>query len=305
MANAGSIKNSGIELALNWNDRIGSDFNYNVGWNIATNKNKVTAVNNGSGYIEGGEALLSQGTTFLSRMEVGHPLGYFYGYKTAGVLQNQSEVDAYVASLGGDPLNTLQGNNIKPGDLRFVDFNGDGRIDTKDKTELGDPHPNVTMGVNLGFNYKGFDFAVSGYAALGQQIAHSYRRFGDGQFDNWSTNVYNYWHGEGTGNGRYPILTPGSGTNMIQVSDIYVDDASYFRLQSLTLGYDFAKCWKACPFQQLRFYAQVQNLFTITGYEGMDPEQGSSIASESWVTGVDICNYPQPRTFLVGVNVKF
>jgi outer membrane receptor protein involved in Fe transport len=92
---------------------------------------------------------------------------------------------------------------------------------------------------------------------------------------------------------------------MIQVSDLYVDDADYFRIQSLTVGYDFKKIWKSCPFQKLRLYFQAQNLLTITGYDGMDPEQGSSIATESWVTGVDISNYPSPRTFLFGVNVKF
>lgn len=304
-ANAGTIKNSGVEISLNWADKIGKDFNYNVGWNLATNKNEVTKVNNGSGYIQGGEGLLSQGTTFMARMEEGHPLGYFYGYKTAGVLQNQADVDRYIASLGGDAANSLQGTTLGPGDLWFVDTNGDGKINSDDKTDLGDPHPNVTMGLNLGLNWKGLDFSISGYGAFGQQVAHSYRRFGDGQLDNWSTNVYNYWHGEGTGNGRYPILLPGTSTNMIQVSDIYVDDASYFRLQTMTLGYDFAKLWKNCPFQQLRLYFQAQNLFTITGYDGMDPEQGSSIANESWVTGVDICNYPQPRTYLFGVNVKF
>lgn len=305
MQNAGTVKNSGIELALNWNDKIGKDFNYNIGWNIASNKNEVTEVNNGSGYIQGGENLLSQATTFMARFEEGHPLSYFYGYKTSGVLQNEKEVEEYVKSLDGKKENTLQGSSIKPGDLRFVDNNNDGVIDDKDKTELGDPHPDVTMGINLGFNWKGLDFSVSGYAALGQQVAHSYRRFGDSQFDNWSTNVYNYWNGENTGNGRYPNLTSGSNVNMLTVSDIYVDDASYFRLQNITLGYDFSKIWKTCPFQQLRVYFQAQNLFNITGYDGMDPEQGSSIANESWVTGVDICNYPQPRTYLVGVNVKF
>jgi outer membrane receptor protein involved in Fe transport len=304
--NAGTIKNSGVELALSWNDKIGSDFNYNVGWNIATNKNEVTEVNNGSGYINGAEGLLSQGTTFMARMEEGEPLGYFYGYKTAGVIQNTTDLQNYLdANCGGDASHSLQGSNIKAGDLKFVDTNGDGFINDKDKTNIGNPHPTVTMGLNLGFDYKGLDFSISGYGAFGMQVAHSYRRFGDSQYDNWSTNVYNYWNGEGTGNGRYPILTAGTNTNMIQVSDLYVDDADYFRIQSLTVGYDFKKIWKSCPFQKLRLYFQAQNLLTITGYDGMDPEQGSSIATESWVTGVDISNYPSPRTFLFGVNVKF
>lgn len=305
VANAGTVKNTGIEFAVNWNDRIGKDFSYNVGFNIATNKNEVTEVNNGSGYINGGNKLLSEGTTYMARMEEGHPIGYFWGYKTNGVLQNAEDVARYAATLKDGASSSLQGSGLAPGDLWFVDTNGDGVINDDDKTELGDPHPDVTMGINLGINYKGFDFALSGYAALGQQIAHTYRKFGNGQFDNWTTNVYNYWHGEGTGNGRYPILAPGNTINHITVSDIYIDNGDYFRLQSLTLGYDFKYLWKACPFQQLRLYFQAQNLFTITGYKGMDPECGTSIGDESWVTGVDVGNYPQARTFMVGVNVKF
>ena len=96
-----------------------------------------------------------------------------------------------------------------------------------------------------------------------------------------------------------------SGVNWQSISDIYVENADYFRLQNLTLGYDFKTIWKNCPFQQLRLYVAAQNLFTITGYKGMDPENGKSIANESWVTGVDVGNYPQPRTYMVGVNVKF
>ena len=169
---------------------------------------------------------------------------------------------------------------------------------------IGNPHPKVTMGINLGASWSGFDFSLSSYAALGMQIAHTYRKFGNGQFDNWTSEVYKYWHGEGTSN-RYPLLLPGNTVNLQNISDIYIDDAGYFRLQNLTLGYDFCRLWKNSPFQQLRLYFQAQNLFTITSYEGMDPEQGTAIGDESWVTGVDVGNYPQPRTFLIGVNIKF
>ena len=96
------------------------------------------------------------------------------------------------------------------------------------------------------------------------------------------------------------------GVNWMTISDIYVEDADYFRLQNITLGYDFKNIWKNCPFQQLRLYVQAQNLFTITGYKGMDPECGKALKEdEPWVTGVDVGNYPQPRTYMIGVNVKF
>ena len=305
--NAGTVKNTGIELALNWRDKIGKDFNYNVGWNIAVNKNEVTEINGAADYIEGGNDLLAQSTGNMARMQVGKPIGFFYGYKTEGVMQNAADVQAYLdKNCSGDAANSLQGSGIKPGDLKFVDVNGDGVIDANDKTELGDPHPNVTMGVNLGFDYKGFDFNVTGYAALGQQVARSWRKFTDGQYENYTTEVYNYWHGEGTSN-KYPLLAPGnSGPNWQQISDIYVENAGYFRLQSLQIGYDFKHLWKACPFQQLRLYFQAQNLFTITNYKGMDPENGMALKGEEpWVTGVDVGNYPQPRVYLVGVNIKF
>ncbi len=162
------------------------------------------------------------------------------------------------------------------------------------------------MGINLGASWKGFDISITGYAALGQEVARSYRKFTDGQYENYTTEVYSYWNGEGTSN-RYPKLQPGNrGVNYQYISDIYIEDASYFRLQNLTIGYDFKHLWKKCPFEQLRFYFAAQNLFTITGYDGMDPECGTALNSdEPWVTGVDVGNYPQARTYMFGVNVKF
>lgn len=307
LKNAGTVRNRGVELALNWNDRIGKDFTYGVNWNMAYNKNEVTEVNSTRKYNNGGNDLLSQGTGYMARFEEGHPIGYFWGYKTDGVIQNQTDLEAYVATLkDGSAANSLQGNTLKPGDLKFVDVNGDGIINAEDKTELGNPHPDVTMGLSLNFGYKGFDLSVTGFAALGQQVARSYRKFTDGEQENYTTEVYNYWHGEGTSN-KYPLIARmNEGVNWQSISDIYVEDADYFRLQNLTIGYDFKRLWKSCPFQQLRVYAAAQNLFTITGYKGMDPENGRAInGNEPWVTGVDVGNYPTPRTYMFGVNVKF
>jgi TonB-linked SusC/RagA family outer membrane protein len=307
MKNAGTVRNTGIELALTWNDKINKDFQYNVGWNIAANKNEVTKVNSSQKYNSGGSDLLAQGTGYMARFEEGHPIGYFWGYKTAGVIQNAADLQAYINALKDqDPANSHQGTALKVGDLKFVDYNGDGVINDEDKTELGDPNPNVTMGINLGASWKGFDFSVTGYAALGQQVARSYRKFTDGEYENYTTEVYSYWNGEGTSD-KYPLLARmNEGVNWQSISDIYIENAGYFRLQNLTLGYDFKHLWKTCPFQQLRLYFAAQNLFTITDYKGMDPENGMALnGSEPWVTGVDVGNYPQPRTFMFGVNVKF
>ena len=306
MKNAGTVENKGIELSLSWNDKIGKDFQYNVGWNMAYNHNEVTEVKSNQTYNNGGKDLLAQNTGYMARFEEGHPIGYFWGYKTEGVMQNEADVQAYLdKNCNGNAANSKQGTGIKPGDLKFVDVTGDGVVNDDDKTELGDPHPDVTMGITLGASYKGFDLSVTGFGAFGQQVARSFRKFTDGEFENFTTEVYDYWHGEGTSN-KYPLLAHmNAGPNWQTISDIYIEDASYFRLQNLTVGYDFTKIWKNSPFQQLRLYFAAQNLFTITGYKGMDPENGTAIGSDSWVTGVDVGNYPQPRTYMVGVNVKF
>lgn len=307
MKNAGTVQNTGVEVALNWNDQIGKDFKYNVGFNIAYNKNEVTKVNSSQKYNSGGSDLLAQGTGNMARFEEGHPIGYFWGYKTAGVIQNATDLQQYISTLKDqDPANSHQGSSLKVGDLKFVDYNGDGIVNDDDKTDLGNPNPDVTMGINLGASYKGFDINITGYAALGQQVARSYRKFTDGEYENYTTEVYSYWNGEGTSN-KYPMLAAmNAGVNWQSISDIYIENAGYFRLQNLTVGYDFKNIWKNCPFQQLRLYFAAQNLFTLTGYKGMDPENGKALNDdEPWVTGVDVGNYPQPRTYMVGVNIKF
>ncbi|MEL5892426.1 TonB-dependent receptor [Bacteroides sp. GD17] len=305
--NAGTVKNTGLEVSMGWRDQVGKDFKYGINLNMAYNKNEVTKVNNANHFIEGGNDLLAQSTGRFVRMEEGHPIGYFYGYKTDGVIQNLEDLQAYLAqNCNGDAANSKQGQGIKPGDLKFVDVDGNGVINDYDKTDLGNPHPDVTTGLTLSAEYKGIDISVTAYGAFGAQVARSWRKFSDGQYENYTTEVYDYWHGEGTSN-RFPMLAPGNaGQNFQAISDIYIDDASYVRIQNLTIGYDFKRLWKTCPFQQLRVYAAAQNLFTFTGYKGMDPENGMALNDkEAWVTGVDVGNYPQPRTYMLGVNVKF
>ena len=195
---------------------------------------------------------------------------------------------------------------MKVGDLKFVDTNGDGMITADDKTYLGDPNPDVTMGITLGASYKGFDISLTGYAALGQQVARSYRKFTDGEYENYTTEVFDYWVGEGTSNKFPQLAAMNRGVNWQSISDLYIENAGYFRLQNLTVGYDFGKLLRNTAFEQLRVYFAAQNLFTITKYKGMDPENGMALnGNEPWVTGVDVGNYPQPRTYLVGVNLKF
>ena len=301
--NGGDVRNTGIEIALSWNDRIGKDFSYNAGVNFATNKNKVTRIANDNHYINGPGNVLSQGTEYIYRAEEGKPIGYFYGMSYSGVWQNQEQIDA------ARKANKAVLDNAQPGDLIWDDWNGDGKItyaegDDCDRHEIGNPNPDVTLGVNLGCSWKGFDFGIEGFGAFGQQIMRSYRSFGDDPDQNYDTTILNRWHGEGTSNSQPRISATGH-QNTIWVSTRYMENADYFKIKTITLGYDFKHIWKSCPFQQLRFYVQAKNLVTFTGYTGLDPEVGNSAGGNGWASGIDLGLYPPSRTFLVGASIKF
>ncbi len=312
MINGGDIKNTGVEVALSWNDRIGKDFRYNASVNFAYNKNEVTRIDNENHYIAGSGNLLSQGTDYVSRVEEGYPVGYFYGMSYSGIFQNQAQIDAANAkSLKEHPeLDKPTYSDAVPGDCIWDDWNGDGVIVGKgegagtDKHMIGDPNPDVTLGINLGLSWKGVDFSVNGAGAFGHQIMRSYRSFGDDPDENYDTTILNRWHGEGTSNSM-PRISNNGHPNTIWVSTRYMEDADFFKIKAVTLGYDFKHLWKSCPLQQLRFYAQIQNLVTFTGYTGLDPEVGNSGGGQSWESGIDLGLYPPARTFLVGASIKF
>ena len=301
--NGGDVENTGIEIALSWNDRIGKDFSYNASVNLTTNKNEVTRIANDNHYINGPSGVLSQGTEYVYRAEEGKPIGYFYGMSYSGIWQNQQQIDD--ARKAGKAV--LDG--AQPGDCIWDDWNGDGVITyaegkTCDRHEIGNPNPDVMLGINLGLNYKGFDFAVNGAGAFGMQVMRSYRSFSDAPYQNYDTTILNRWIGEGTSNDQPRITSTGS-ENTNWVSTRYMEDADYFKIKTITLGYDFKHLWKACPFQQLRFYVQAQNLYTFTGYTGLDPEVGNAAGGEGWASGIDLGLYPPSRTYLIGASIKF
>ena len=297
--NAGDVKNTGVEVALSWRDQIGSDFNYHANVNVATNKNEVTRLANNTGYIDGQDKALFENSSWVSRVEVGHPIGYFSGMSYSGVWQTQAQIDQAIAS-GKAVLAGAQ-----PGDLIWDDYNNDGMISlSEDRHEIGNPHPKVTLGASLGFEWKGIDFGVTGSGAFGMQVMQCYRTaLLANPFNNYAINVFDRWHGEGTSNTR-PRLAVGT-TNDQWVSTLYMEDADYFRIQNITLGYDFSRIWKSGPFSLLRLYVQAQNLYTFTKYSGVDPEIGSSGGKDSWARGIDVGLYPQARTFIVGASIKF
>ncbi len=274
--NGGSVKNTGIELNLTWNDVIGKDFAYSIGVNGAWNKNKVGAIPTEDGIIHGESNQLYDNTDEFYRAQNGYAIGYFWGYQTAGIFQNQQQINDWKAAGNG----TLQ-SNPQPGDVIFVDQDHNGIIDADDKVDLGNGIPKFTYGINLNFYWRNFDLGIVGTGVAGNQIVQSYRQQGD-QYANYTTAILDRWTGEGTSN-RIPRVT--NQNINYQFSDLYLQDGDFFRISSLTFGYDFAPLMKQSWCSQARLYFQAQNLVTFTKYDGMDPEIG--YGTSSWVSGVD------------------
>lgn len=277
IVNAGAVSNKGFEATAGYRDNDHA-FKYFINGNVGTVKNMVDKLDPNLPSIYGQ----------VSKTEAGHPLNSFYGFQMAGIYQNEKEIDDY---LTGAPH-----PDVKPGDIKFKDLNGDGIINDNDRTYIGNPNPRVSYGFNLGASFKGFDFSallqgVSGvekYNDLKKIIDYDTRPF------NHSTATLNAWHGEGTSNTMPRSTFNDNGSS--KVSSIFVEDASYFRLKNVELGYTINSSGKAKNvFQYIRVYVSAQNLFTITKYTGLDPEAYNMF---------DQGTYPQSQAFLFGVNVK-
>ena len=292
--NGGDVVNTGVELGLAWNDMIGSDLHYFVNLNGAYNKNKVGNIPNEDGVIHGKANMLYDNSTEFYRASNGEPIGYFWGYKTAGVFQNDQDIKDWISAGNG----VLQ-SDVQPGDVKYYDINHDGVIDDGDKVNLGNGMPDFTYGFSLGLDWKGLDFSITANGQVGNKIVQSYRNVGS-TTANYTKAILDRWTGEGTSN-KIPRVT---NTNInYQFSDLFVQDGDFLRISNITLGYDFAKLIGVKFISQCRLYAQVQNAFTFTKYDGMDPEIG--YGTDGWVSGIDVGYYPRPRTYLVGVNLKF
>ncbi|MDE6058102.1 MAG: TonB-dependent receptor, partial [Muribaculaceae bacterium] len=283
--NGGNVINTGVEIALNWNDVIGKDFAYSIGANFTYNKNKVGSIPTEDGIIHGATNQIYDNAPEFYRAENGHSIGYWWGFQTAGLFQNQREIDEWVADGNG----VLQ-SNVRPGDVRYVDQNHDGVINDDDKIDLGNGVPKFTYGFNINLNWRNFDLGLVATGVAGNKIFQSYRNVVD-QKANYTTEVLGRWTGEGTSN-RIPRVTNGQINSA--VSDLYLYDGDFLRLSNLTFGYDFAPIMKQKWCSQARLYVQVQNLVTFTKYNGMDPEIG--YGTSDWVSGVDLGYYPTPRT---------
>lgn len=280
LQNVGEIRNKGIELTVAWNDKIGDDWRYGVSANLTTIDNKVLSLVNKDYSIISG----------VSRVSEGYPIGYFYGYKVAGVYQNENDIRL-------SPLNKLY--TVQPGDLKFEDVDGDGSITENDRTMIGNPTPDFTYGFNITLGWKNFDLGIDMMGQYGNEIYRSWDTSAYAQF-NYRVERMDRWHGEGTSNWE-PILDPSRSVNLLD-SDYFIEDGSFFRIRNIELGYNFDRILLSkIKLQSLRIYANIQNLKTWAKNTGYTPEVGGSATS----FGVDSGSYPMPTIYTVGFNLSF
>lgn len=285
--NAGDIENKGLEFLIGYQGNITRDLKMNVSYNFATLQNKVLFVASENGFEQGGG--FGIGLEPPSRMAAGEPIGFFYGFETDGVFQNQAEVNAGPTT------------DIAPsvGDLRYIDQDDDGDVDLDDRVNIGDPIPDITMGLNLGFNYKNIDFSSSAFASIGNEIVRNYER--NQPFVNRRSAVLDRWIGPNSSN-ENPRVSAGANPNGL-FSDYYVEDGSYVRIQNIQIGYTFPdEVLNSMNIKKLRIYGSVNNVHTFTKYSGYDP---SASSGDPIGGGIDQGFYPVPRTFMVGLNLTF
>ncbi len=301
--NAGSVENKGFEFELGYKEKI-RNVNFSLEANLFTFKNKVIS-------LGGGEPInvsTHLGNMTHTRTEEGFPIGYFYGWKTDGIFQNQEEINAYVNNKG-----ELIQPTALPGDIKFSDLNGydeegniipgpDGKLNDADKVMIGNPFPDFTFGLTMGAEYKGFDLSMFFQGSVGNDILYILK------YDIWSgAGWYNApkdifevaWHGPGTSNTQFAINA--NSRQNLQMSDWYVEDGSYVRLKNIQLGYTIPKTVLKNKYD-IRVWIGGQNLFTWTKYPGLDPEVGSS---DPKLMGIDAGFYPQARIFMMGINATF
>lgn len=282
--NYGKIRNQGVELSLNWNDKIGKDFTYSLGFNMSTLKNEVLALKDGVNYILGGDK------KHQTIIRPGDAINSFYGYKVLGVYQNDAQIK-------NDPV--AMANGLQPGDLIFEDVNGDNVINGDDRQVLGSSLPKVMYGANIAMSYKKFDFSMSMNGVAGNMIANKKRFLRSTEsFMNYDIDmITNRWHGEGTSN-SYPSAAGMDKTwNMGNMSSFMLESGNYFRIQNMQLGYTFDHIGpKGKKGAMLRLYVSADRPFTHFTYNGFTPE----IAG-----GIDNQTYPMASNYTFGVRLTY
>lgn len=288
--NVGDMENSGVEFEAGYKFNV-ADAHFSLKGNASYLKNKLIKLGNDTGFANY-DSFQTAGT--ITRGENGQPFPFFYGYKTAGIFQTQEEVNSYVNDKG-----ELIQPDAKPGYVRFVDIDGDGAITANDQTKIGKGMPDWTFGISLNAEWRGFDFSMMWQGVAGADVFDATRRV-DIAASNLPSWMLSRWTGPGTSN-KYPMFILGDNVNWVS-SDLYVHDASYFRLKNIQLGYTLPQSLTRKAFiEKLRVYVAAENLITFTKYWGFDPE----VASSGTSLGVDYGVYPQARVFTVGLNLSF
>ena len=303
-ANVGIMENEGFEFSLEWRSKVGSDFEYTVGLNGGYNKNTMVEVANEAGFIQGASWALAGEVT---RTIEGAPVTSFFGFKTDGIFQNDTEVFQHIGPEG-DPIQP----NAQPGDIRFVDVNNDGRITDDDRTIIGSPIPDWTVGSNISLRYKNFDLYALFTGQFGNDVFNGINR-PDISTSNRQDYILNAWTETNPSNTVPRFTISDINENYTRATDMLnIENGSYVRLKNVQIGYTLpASVLDRINCKSWRFYVSAENVFTITDYSGPDPEVGSPIDFEgSGVArirdmGIDRGIYPQARTFRLGTTVTF
>lgn len=310
--NIGSMKNWGYEFTAGYNKSFG-DFHLGLEGNISFVKNEVLALSGAQPAIDASAVTADYGGYVITRTEAGEPIQGFYGWVVDGIFQSQEEIDA----LNPDPEKAIyyQKETTSPGDIKFKDLNNDGVVNDDDRTYLGSFLPDFSYGLNLNAGYKGFNLSMLLQGVQGNEIYNGTKVLTQGmaRLFNAETEVLNAWTPENR-NTNIPRAVSGDPNGNARTSDRFVEDGSYMRIKNVTLGYTLPKSALSSIFSgaisNVNVYVTAQNLLTLTKYSGYDPEVGfasnySGGGNANLVQGIDFGFPPQPRTFIVGMNVSF
>jgi TonB-linked SusC/RagA family outer membrane protein len=298
--NGGSVRNSGIEVELGYKNNLTHDLFLSLMLTAASNNSEVLDIPNQDKVLMGGTGI--HGQNDIIRMEVGGPMGYFYGYKTDGIFQDNEEINNYT-DRNGKKIQTA----AQPGDLKFLNLDSAQGIGAGDRTNIGNPYPKFTAGLNINVEYKGIDLYMFWYSALGHQIYMANRR-ADLLYSNYTTDVLDRWQGKGTSYDEPRVTKSDRNGNLKKASDYFVKDADFLRLKAITLGYTLpVKITSFIKVQKIRLYITSENLLTFTKYPGMEVEVGGTPLGNDGTNpiGVDHGVYPLSKTFIGGVNIVF
>ncbi len=296
--NGGTARDQGIELGLNYNDHVGKDFQYSINASVTTINNKLISLPGGNKSMSTSNINVRSTLTPLA-VQVGQPLYSYYVIKTAGLFQSQDEVNNYKNKNG-----QLIQPNAKPGDMRFVDANGDGKIDNNDRVIVGSAYPKFNYSFSFNASYKGFDINIFAQGVSGNKLfnALKYTAMNPSIGTNYNMlkGILNAWTPTNTNTNIPRVSSSDANGNYGNTSDWYVENGSYLRIKNVILGYTLPKqLTDKAGLNTIRVYVTANNLLTFTGYKGFDPEVGMDNY------GIDLARYPQARSFMLGLNVNF